>query len=206
MWDELPLSASTDQQLYPYTEWCPGNTLDFQTMESKLGISHIPYGSEIVYKEHNTAASACSTKAPRKQQDHRATIERLYDLGVFRTQAQPELLELKAIFDEQIKLASDEKQRIPFTISQRILNVYLTRWSAISFISKPYIPYGKTIVNAPFDLDEAKSRQVQPLIFSSSPSVGATEEVDKELQLLPQAEQTDNTDHLNPEVSGGNSV
>jgi hypothetical protein len=52
MWDELPLSTTADQQLHPYIEWCPGNTLDFPAMGSTLGIDHIPYGSEIVYKEH----------------------------------------------------------------------------------------------------------------------------------------------------------
>jgi hypothetical protein len=39
----------------------------------------------------------------------RATVERLFELGVIRTQAQPELLELKAIFDDQIKIAIEEK-------------------------------------------------------------------------------------------------
>jgi hypothetical protein len=99
MWDELPLSASTDAGLHPYTEWCPGNTLDFHEMEFKLGLAHIPYGSETVYQPLK-AAPASSTKAPRRLQDHRATVERLFHLGVIRSQALPELLELKAIFDE----------------------------------------------------------------------------------------------------------
>jgi hypothetical protein len=108
-----------------------------------------------------------SKKAPRKQQDHRATVERLYELGVIRTQAQPELLELKAIFDEQIKLATEEEQRVPFAITQRILNAYLNRWTAVAraleVISKPYSPYGKAIVNAPFDLDDRGSeKQISP--------------------------------------------
>jgi hypothetical protein len=95
MWDELPLSTSTDAGLHPYTEWCPGNTLDFHDMEFKLGLAHIPYGSENVYQAPK-AAPASSTKVPSKLQDHRATIERLFDLGVIRSQTQPELLELKS--------------------------------------------------------------------------------------------------------------
>ena len=81
-----------------------------------------PYGSETVYQAPK-AAPAPSAKAPRKFQDHRLTVERLFELGVISTQTQPELLELKAIFDDQIKVATDELQRIPFAISsQRILN------------------------------------------------------------------------------------
>ncbi len=104
MWDELPLSTTTDQQLHPYIEWCPGRTLDFAAMESTLGIDHIPYGSENVYQAPK-AAPAPSAKAPRKFQDHRLAVERLFELGVICTQTQPELLQLKAIFDDQIKVA-----------------------------------------------------------------------------------------------------
>jgi len=199
MWDELPLSTTTDQQLHPYIEWCPGKTLDFAAMESTLGIDHIPYGSETVYQAPK-AAPAPSAKAPRKLQDHRLTVERLYELGVINTQAQPELLELKAIFDDQIKVATDELQRIPFAISQRILNVYINRWTAIAraldVITKPYNPYGKSIVNAPFEPDERKRKADKSSLTASSPSVKATDE----------ERQDDDMDRLNPEGGGGNSV
>jgi hypothetical protein len=202
MWDELPLSTTTDQQLHPYIEWCPGRTLDFAAMESTLGIDHIPYGSETVYQAPK-AAPAPSAKAPRKFQDHRLTVERLYELGVINTQAQPELLELKAIFDDQIKVATDELQRIPFAISQRILNVYINRWTAIAraldVITKPYNPYGKSIVNAPFEPDERKRKADKSSLTASSPSVKATEEADEERQ-------DDDMDRLYPEGGGGNPV
>jgi hypothetical protein len=42
MWNESPLSVLNDQMLHPYTEWCPGVTLDFHGMESACGIAHIP--------------------------------------------------------------------------------------------------------------------------------------------------------------------
>jgi hypothetical protein len=176
--------------------------VDFAAMESTLGIDHIPYGSETAYQEPK-AAPASSAKAPRKLQGHRATVERLFERGVIRTQAQPELLELKAIFDDQIKIATEEKQRIPFAISQRILNAYINRWTAISraleVISRPYNPYGKAIVNAPFELDERKRKADKSSLTASSPSVKATEEADEERQ-------DDNMDRLNPEGDGGNSV
>ncbi len=202
MWDELPFSTTTDQQLHPYIEWCPGNTLDFATMESALGIDHIPYGSESVYQAPKVAL-APSAKPPRKHPDYRTTVERLVELGVIRTQSQPELLELKAIFDDQIKIATKEKQRIPFAISQRTLNVYIKRWTAtaraLEVISRPYNPYGKAIVNAPFELDEWKQKADKSSLTASSPSVKATEEADEERQ-------DDDMDRLNPEGGGGNSV
>jgi hypothetical protein len=171
-------------------------------MESTLGIDHIPYGSETAYQAPK-AAPAPSAKAPRKLQDHRATVERFYELGVIRTQAQPELLELKAIFEDQIKVATEEKQRIPFAISLRILNAYINRWTAIAraieVITQPYSPYGKTIVNAPFELDERKRKAEKSSLTASSPSVKATEEADEERQ-------DDDMDRLNPGGGGGNSV
>jgi hypothetical protein len=171
-------------------------------MESTLGIDHIPYGSETVHQAPK-AAPAPSAKAPRKLQDHRLTVERLYELGVINTQAQPELLELKAIFDDQIKVATDELQRIPFAISQRILNAYINRWTAIAraleVITKPYNPYGKSIVNAPFEPDERKRKADKSSLTASSPSVKATEEADEERQ-------DDDRDRLYPEGGGGNPV
>ena len=114
------------------------------------------------------------------------------------------MLELKAIFDDQIKVATEEQQkRIPFAISQRILNAYINRWTAIAraleVITKPYNPYGKSIVNAPFELDERKRKADKSSLTASSPSVKATEEADEERQ-------DDDMDPLNPEGVGGNSV
>jgi hypothetical protein len=129
---------------------------------------------------------------------------------VICSQAQPELLELKAIFDEQIRIATEEKYRVPFAITERVLRVYITRWTAVQraldVITKPYNPYGKSIVNSPFDSDDRKWKADKSSLSSSSPSVVATEEVDEELQRLPQAEQADNVDRLNPASGGGNSV
>jgi hypothetical protein len=139
-----------------------------------------------------------------------ATVERLFDLGVIRSQALPELLELKAIFDEQIRIATEEKYRVPFAVTERVLRVYITSCAAIQraleVITKPHNPYGKFIVNAPFDTDDRKRKADKSSLTSSSPLVAAIEEVDNELQHLPQAEQDDDMDRLNPSSDGGNSV
>ncbi len=88
--------------------------------------------------------------------------------------------------------------------------MYITRRTAIQrtleVIIKPYNPYGKSIVNAPFDSDDRKRKADKSSLSSSSPSVVATEEVDEESQRLPQAEQADNMDRLHPAGGGGNSV
>jgi hypothetical protein len=173
-------------------------------MELKLGLAHIPYGSETVYQPLRVVPET-STKVPRRIQDHRATVERLYDLGVINTQALPELLvlELKAIFDEQIRIATEEKYRVPFAITEKILRLYINRWTAIQraleVITKPHNPYGKSIVNAPFESDERKRKADKSSLTASSPSVKATEETDEKRQ-------DDNIDRLNPEGGGGNSV
>jgi hypothetical protein len=88
--------------------------------------------------------------------------------------------------------------------------MYITRWTAIQraleVITKPHNPYGKVIVNAPFDSDDRKRKADKSSLSSSSPSVAAIEEVDNEQQHLPQAEQDDDMDRLNPSGGGGNSV
>jgi hypothetical protein len=60
MWNEAFLSVLTDQMLrHPYMKWCPGLTLDFYAMERACGIAQIPYGAEIVHREHPNNATRC---------------------------------------------------------------------------------------------------------------------------------------------------
>jgi hypothetical protein len=47
---------------------------------------------------------------------------RLHDLGVLDNQERQYLLQLKEIFDdEQITIASEEKERAPFAVSHRVI-------------------------------------------------------------------------------------
>jgi hypothetical protein len=48
MWVETVFANTTDPQLHPYIEWCSGLTLDLPAMESRIGLSHISYGTELV--------------------------------------------------------------------------------------------------------------------------------------------------------------
>ncbi len=51
MWVETVFANTTDLQLHPYIEWCSGLTLDLHAMESKIDLSHVPYGTELVNQE-----------------------------------------------------------------------------------------------------------------------------------------------------------
>jgi hypothetical protein len=155
IWDETPLTVLTDKMLHPYTEYCPCVTLDYFTIETACGIAHIPYGAEIVYREpRNNAAVGANAKAPRPLVDkNMKTVQRLQDLGALNNQDKQSILSLKAIFDEQIKIVPAEKERIPSAVGQRVIQMYLNRWTSISkaldYVGNPYNVYGRTANNLP---------------------------------------------------------
>jgi hypothetical protein len=108
MWTELAFGHCTDHQLQPLTEWMPGCTIDLLQMDELCGLRHIPIGSEMIYQELNT-----NLARPRPKLDRRATVERLHDLGVLDNVERPYLLKLKDIFDEQVKIATAETEKLP---------------------------------------------------------------------------------------------
>jgi hypothetical protein len=77
------------------------------------------YGAEIVYRpERNNAVVGANAKAPRPIVDNIKTVQRLQDLGALNNQDKQSILALKAIVDEQIKIAIAEKERIPSAVGQ----------------------------------------------------------------------------------------
>jgi hypothetical protein len=132
MWTELAFGHCTDHQMQPLTEWMPGCTIDLLNMDELCGLRHIPIGSEMIYQEPNT-----NLARPRPRLDRRATVERLHDLGVLDNVERPYLLKLKDIFDEQVKIATAESEK---------LQIYISRWSALSkcldYVANPHNPYG----------------------------------------------------------------
>ncbi len=201
MWDELPLSTTTDAQLHPYTEWCPGNPLDFHTMETILGLANIPYGSEVMYRENPAEPTGSSRKKTRKPMvDNIATVAKLHELGVLTTQGKQDIENLKAIYDKQIEKAEEARERVPFAITQRVLGLYIRRWTiiqrALEIVARPYNPYGQHVVNAPFELEERK-RKAEASLGSSTPKSANADDIEQE---------QDDTDRQNPEGSGGNVV
>jgi hypothetical protein len=213
MWDETPLTVLTDKMLHPYTEYCPCVTLDYFAMETACGIAHIPYGAEIVHREPlNNAAVGASAKAPRQLLDSPKTVQRLQDLGVLSNQDKPSILALKAILDDQIKIATAEKERVPSAVGQRVIQMYLNRWSlinkALEYVGNPYNVYGRTVNNLPSyaeEGDDKKRKASRSLSHITTP--GQEEEGQVEENTPPQQQAEDIAmDRQSPEGSGGNPV
>jgi hypothetical protein len=182
-------------------------------METACGIAHIPYGAEIVYKEpRNNAAVGANAKAPRPIVDNVLTVQRLQDLGALTSQDKQTILALKAIVDEQIKIATAEKERIPSAVGQRVIQMYVNRWTPISraldYVGNPYNVYGRTVNNLPSyaeEGDDKKRKASRSLSRITTP--GQEEEGQVEENTPPQQQAEDIAmDRQNPEGSGGNPV
>ncbi len=92
-------------------------------MDTAFGIAQIPYGAEIVYREpRNNADVGANANAPRPLVDNMKTVQRLQDLGALSNQDKQSILALKAIVDEQIKIVTAEKERIPSAVGQRVIH------------------------------------------------------------------------------------
>jgi hypothetical protein len=206
MWDELPLAVLTDK-IFPCV------TLDYYTMETACGIAHILYGAEIVYRPgSNNAVVDANAKAPRPVVDNIKTVQRLQDLGALNNQDKQSILALKAIVAEQIKIATAEKERMPSAVGQRVIQMYLNRWSSISkaleYVGNPYNPYGRTVNNLPpatEEGDDKKRKASKSLSHVTTP--GQEEEGQVEEETPPQQQAEDNSmDRQSPGGSGSNPV
>jgi hypothetical protein len=182
--------------LHPYTEYCPCVILDYYTMETACGIAHIPYGAETVYAEpRNNVAVGANAKAPRSIVDNINTVQRLQDLGALNNQDKQSILALKAIVDGQIKIATAEKERIPSAVGQRVIQMYLNRWSSISkaleYVGNPYNVYGRTANNFPPSTgegDDKKRKASRSLSHVITPGQEEEGQVEEETSPQQQAE------------------
>ncbi len=99
-------------------------------MDAECGLAHFPIGAEIVYRESLPAPE--NGKARKRRIDHRATVARLYQLGVMDSEGRESLLNLKAIIDKHIEEATKEQARVPFAVSQRLIQISINRWTIVS--------------------------------------------------------------------------
>ncbi len=67
-------------------------------------------GTEIVYKQALPATE--NGKARKPPIDHRATVEKLYELGVMDSAGRESVLNLKALIDKNIEIAEKEQTRV----------------------------------------------------------------------------------------------
>jgi hypothetical protein len=79
-------------------------------MDELCDLRHIPIGSEMIYSESNTKLA----RSHQRLDSRHVTVERLHDLGVLDNVERPYLLKLKGIFDEQVKIAAAEVEKLPF--------------------------------------------------------------------------------------------
>ncbi len=159
-------------------------------MDAECGLAHFPIGAEIVYRENLPAPE---NGKPRKSlADHRATVARLYHLGVMDSEGRESLLNLKAIIDKHIAEATKEQARVPFAVSQRMIQIFINRWKIVSksldFVANPYNPHGSRVYNADADLEDRKRKADLASLTVSSPStLGGEEDTTMTQQQEPAA-------------------
>ena len=206
-WSDLALSTLDDHQLHPYYLWCPGSTIDLYLMDAQCGLAHYPIGAEIIYRTDIPAPANGKPQKPRV--DHRATVARLYHLGVMDGEGRETLLTLKAVIDGHIATATKERASVPFAVSHRVLQIFINRWTLVSksldFVANPYNPHGSKVYNAETELEDRKRKADLASLTMSSPSTLADEE-DVTMAQQPQPAAPNDQDRQNPEGSGGNQV
>jgi hypothetical protein len=148
-------------------------------MEKSLGLTHISFGTEIAYKEADLpiippTPVATATGIKGKRMDPMKTVQRLQELGVISDQTKETLIKYKDKVDEQIEIANKEKEKKPFAMSIRIIQLFLNRWTLISkallAVIKPFSAYGPRVSNIAFDPDDRKRKLDLASLASTSPS------------------------------------
>ena len=191
----------------PYFEWCPGLTLDLHQLDAECGLAHFPNGVEIINR--GDLPVLVNGKGRKPYVDHRATVARLFHLGVMDSQGRESLLSLKAILDEHIEIAKKAQEKVPFAVAHRVIQIFINRWKLVSrsvdVIANPFNPHGPKVYNADTDLEDRKRKADVSSLTMSSPSTH-TEEDDAVMAQQQQQAEPNNQDRQNPEGSGGNPV
>ncbi len=178
--------------------------LQFFPIRTSVGISHIPYGNELAWRQ----GAPTATGKPRLIVDNLDTVQRLCNYGLLVNDSKANLLSYKALFDEQIELAEKEKDKSPFGLAHKIFNTHINRWTKISralgAVANPHSAYGSRVNDLPSESDDRKRKAGPESLASSSPSV--TNEEDDNGTPQPQQPADDSTDRQNLEGSGGKQV
>jgi hypothetical protein len=122
-------------------------TLDLPAMEAKIGLSHIPYSTKLVSRQGQAKPNA------KPQMDCFASVQNFVTLGLMQDDTKQSLLAFKEIVDEQIHIAQEAKENNPFVLPQRIIQIFINRWTKISkalqVVSQPHKVYGDNVFNLP---------------------------------------------------------
>ncbi len=107
-------------------------------------------------------------------------MERLYQLGVIDSEGRETLMSLKALIDKNIEIAEKEKTRVPFAVSQRMIQIFINRWKLVSraldITANPYNPHSTRVYNADAEVDDRKRKADLASLTMSSPSTLEGEE------------------------------
>jgi hypothetical protein len=172
-------------------------------MEAKIGLSHIPYGTELI-----TQALNPNTK-PRT--DNFASVQNFVTLELIQNDIKQSLLDFKAVVDDQINIAKEAKANNPFMLPQRIIQMFINRWfkisKALQTVIQPHKPYGDNVFNLPPEAADNKHKDRDP---SSSTTPGVDDEERGRIQQgnannYVDMENNDNdSDRQSPQGGGGN--
>ncbi len=203
MWVESVFQNTTDPQMHQYIEWCSGLTLDLPAMEAKIGLSHIPYSTELI-----TQASKPNAKP---QTDNFASVQNFVTLGLMQDDTKQSLLAFKAVVDEQINIAKEAKENNPFTLPQRIIQMFINRWfrisKALQTVTQPHKVYGDSVFNL---LPKAPDNKRKDRDLSSSTNPGVDDEEKGRIQQTGANDDVDmedndnNSDRQSLQGGGGN--
>jgi hypothetical protein len=154
-------------------------------MDADCGLAHFPIGAENIYKESLPAPE--NGKARKPLVDHRATVARLYQLGVMDSESRESILNLQAVIDQNIEGATKEQTRVPFAVSQRMIQIFINRWKLVSraldIVANPYNPHSTKVYNADVELEDRKRKaNLASLTMSSS----STLEGEDDTMMTPQ--------------------
>jgi hypothetical protein len=191
MWVETVFQNTTDPQMHPYIEWCSGLTLDLPAMEAKIGLSHVPYGTELINQALNPNAK------PRT--DNFASVQNFVTLGLMQDDTKQSLL------------AKEAKENSPFVLPQRIIQMFINRWTKISkalqVVSHLHKVYGDNVFNLPPEADDKKRKDRDP---SSSTTPGVDDEEKERSQQtganndVDMEDNDDDSDRQSLKGGGGN--
>jgi hypothetical protein len=176
-------------------------------MDAECGLAHNPIGAEIIYRDDPPVPENGRGHKPRV--DYRATVARLFHLGVMDSEGRESLLSLKAILDERIEIVTKEQAEVPFAVAHRMIQIFINGWTLVSrsldIVANPHNPHGAKVYNADAELDARKRKADASSLTMSSPST-LTEEEDVTMAQQPQPAAPNNQDRQNPGGSGGNQV
>ena len=176
-------------------------------MDAECGLAHNPIGAEII----NRTDLPVPVNGKRKPYvDHRATVARLFHLGVMDSEGRESLISLKAILDERIEIATKEQAKVPFAVAHRTIQIFINRWKLVSrsldIVANPPNPHGSKVYNADAELDARKRKADVSSLTESSSNITTDEEDDVTMAQQHQQAAPNNQDRQNPEGSGGNPV